>query len=615
MTASLVVLVSGSGTNLQSLLDACDDPAYGARVVAVGADRAGIEGLKRAERRNVPTFVAAGQGLPRPGDLGRGAHRRVRGIRPRPRDLRRLPQAGRAGLPRRVRRPLHQHPQRAAARLSGHPRSARRACVRRQGHRGDPASSSTRGMDTGPIIAQVAVPVLDDDTEETLTERIKDAERHQLVEAIGRMVREGWTITGDPSGTDTACTEERSLSQVSESNNVAIPPAQTGGRRPIRRALVSVYDKTGLEELVRALPQPGSRSSPPVARRPGSRRPEWPVTRVDELTGFPECLDGRVKTLHPKMHAGLLADLRLPAHVAQLARAGGRTLRPARLQPVPVHRRRSPPVRGSRSASSRSTSVGRRWSGPQRRTTPRWRWSPRRRRTRWWLRLCRPAGSAWPSGGPWPHGRSRTSPSTTSRWRTGARANSSRTARAGPLSPAPHCGARPPCGTARTRTRRRLSTPTRRRLPGSRRPASCTARRCRTTTTSTPTRPGGRRTTSPEPCVAIIKHANPCGIAVGADVAEAHRKAHACDPVSAYGGVDRGQPARSPLNWREQLVEDLHRGGGRALLHRGARSTLLAAKKNLRLLRAPAWQPATGGVAADLRWRAGADRRPDRRRR
>src|SRR4051812_4824054 len=55
--ARLVVLVSGSGSNLQALLDACADPGYGAQVVAVGADRAGIEGLTRAEKHDVPTFV------------------------------------------------------------------------------------------------------------------------------------------------------------------------------------------------------------------------------------------------------------------------------------------------------------------------------------------------------------------------------------------------------------------------------------------------------------------------------------------------------------------------------------------------------------------------------
>ena len=58
MTARLVVLVSSAGTNLQALLDACADPAYGAAVVAVGADRHGIEGLARAERAGIPTFVA-----------------------------------------------------------------------------------------------------------------------------------------------------------------------------------------------------------------------------------------------------------------------------------------------------------------------------------------------------------------------------------------------------------------------------------------------------------------------------------------------------------------------------------------------------------------------------
>ena len=52
------------------------------------------------------------------------------------------------------------------------------------------------GVDTGPIIAQVAVAVLDDDTEQTLTERIKEAERRQLVDTLGRMVREGWTVAG-----------------------------------------------------------------------------------------------------------------------------------------------------------------------------------------------------------------------------------------------------------------------------------------------------------------------------------------------------------------------------------------------------------------------------------
>ena len=95
--------------------------------------------------------------------------------------------------------------------------------------------------------------------------------------------------------------------------------------------------------------------------------------------------------------------------------------------------------------------------------------------------------------------------------------------------------------TARTRTRRQRSTSTRRsRATAWRRRSSCTASRCRTTTTSTPTPRCGPRTGSTPPAVAIIKHANPCGIAIGGGldpIADAHAKAHACDPVSAFGGV------------------------------------------------------------------------------
>src|SRR5688572_28342871 len=94
------------------------------------------------------------------------------------------------------------------------------------------------------------------------------------------------------------------------------------GRRPIRRALVSVYDKTGLDDLVRALAAAGVEivSTGSTAARIAAAGVA--LTPVEELTGFPECLDGRVKTLLPKVHAGLLADLRLPAHAAQLADLG-----------------------------------------------------------------------------------------------------------------------------------------------------------------------------------------------------------------------------------------------------------------------------------------------------
>ena len=97
-------------------------------------------------------------------------------------------------------------------------------------------------------------------------------------------------------------------------------------------------------------------------------------------------------------------------------------------------------------------------------------------------------------------------------------------------------GAGRSCATARTRISGRRFT-SQRTGPAWRRPGSCTASRCRTTTTSMPTPRGVPPGTSRSPCVAIIKHTNPCGIAVGADIADAHRKAHACDPLSAFGGI------------------------------------------------------------------------------
>ncbi|WP_412541583.1 bifunctional phosphoribosylaminoimidazolecarboxamide formyltransferase/IMP cyclohydrolase [Longispora sp. K20-0274] len=89
-------------------------------------------------------------------------------------------------------------------------------------------------------------------------------------------------------------------------------------RQPIRRALISVYDKTGLSELARALGAAGVEIVSTGSTANTIEAAGVAVTRVEELTGFPECLDGRVKTLHPKVHAGLLADRRLDTHVQQL---------------------------------------------------------------------------------------------------------------------------------------------------------------------------------------------------------------------------------------------------------------------------------------------------------
>jgi phosphoribosylaminoimidazolecarboxamide formyltransferase / IMP cyclohydrolase len=93
-------------------------------------------------------------------------------------------------------------------------------------------------------------------------------------------------------------------------------------RLPIRRALVSVYDKTGLAALATGLHEAGARIVSTGSTAEHIAAAGVPVTSVEELTGFPECLDGRVKTLHPRVHAAILADRRRPEHVDQLAELG-----------------------------------------------------------------------------------------------------------------------------------------------------------------------------------------------------------------------------------------------------------------------------------------------------
>lgn len=93
-------------------------------------------------------------------------------------------------------------------------------------------------------------------------------------------------------------------------------------RIPIKRALVSVFDKTGLDDLVRGLADAGVELVSTGGSAALIESLGLPVTKVEDLTGFPECLDGRVKTLHPKVHAGILADRRLPEHVQQLEELG-----------------------------------------------------------------------------------------------------------------------------------------------------------------------------------------------------------------------------------------------------------------------------------------------------
>jgi phosphoribosylglycinamide formyltransferase-1 len=188
------VLVSGSGTNLQAVLDAAVDPAYGARVVAVGADRDGIEGLARADRSGVPTFVA------RVGDFTSREHwdralaDQVAAFEP---DLvvcaGFMKLLGADFLGRFGGRTLNTHP----ALSPCFPGTTGPADALAYGVKVTGATLFVvdAGVDSGPIVAQTTVPVEDDDDVDTLHERIKVAERAMLVENVGRLAREGFTIT------------------------------------------------------------------------------------------------------------------------------------------------------------------------------------------------------------------------------------------------------------------------------------------------------------------------------------------------------------------------------------------------------------------------------------
>jgi phosphoribosylglycinamide formyltransferase 1 len=195
MQSRLVVLVSGAGTNLQALLDACASESYGARVVAVGADRDGIAALDRARAAGVATFTLRVRDFPARADWDRALTRACADFGP---DLVIL-----AGFLKLVGacfldvfggRVINTHP----ALLPSFPGMHG---VRDALEHGAKVSGCTvflvdAGTDSGPIVAQAAVPVMDDDDEATLHERIKATERALLADTVGRLVRDGWSVQG-----------------------------------------------------------------------------------------------------------------------------------------------------------------------------------------------------------------------------------------------------------------------------------------------------------------------------------------------------------------------------------------------------------------------------------
>ena len=381
-------------------------------------------------------------------------------------------------------------------------------------------------------------------------------------------------------------------------------------RIPIRRALISVYDKTGLEDLASGLHAAGVEivSTGSTAARIGAAG--VPVTPVDELTGFPECLDGRVKTLHPRVHAGLLADTADSEHEAQLARLG---IEPFQLLVSNLYPFGTTVASGAsprqcieqidiggpsmvRAAAKNHGSVAviidpSRYADVLAALAQGGFTLDQRQQlaaeafahtaaydiavASWFAAAYAPDELARDSGWPAVAG---------ALWR---RADVLR------YGENPH-------------QRAALYTEdlfTERPGGGSSRPGITAAELLHGKTMSYNNyvdADAARRAAYDfaEPCVAIIKHSNPCGIAIGADLADAHARAHACDPASAFGGViaaNRPVTAQLARQIAEVFTEVVVAPG-----FHGEALDILSASKNVRLLRLPGGTtppdpPARGG--------------------
>jgi phosphoribosylaminoimidazolecarboxamide formyltransferase/IMP cyclohydrolase len=308
------------------------------------------------------------------------------------------------------------------------------------------------------------------------------------------------------------------------------------GKRPIRRALVSVYDKTGLDDLGAALAAAGAQVVSTGSTAARLRDAGIEVTPVEELTGFPECLDGRVKTLHPKVHAGILADLRKPEHAAQLEDLG---VEPFDLVVVNLYPFRDTVASGAgpdecveqidiggpsmvRAAAKNHPSVAvvvDPASYPAVVEAINAGGFTLEQRQRLAAQAFQHTASYDVAVASWMSNVLTATDDGTGfpNW-TGATWDRAAVLRYGEN---PHQRAalyrhwRGGLAAAEQLHGPELSYNNYVDTDAARRAAYDFDR----------------------PCVAIIKHANPCGIAVGDDIAEAHRLAHACDPLSAYGGV------------------------------------------------------------------------------
>ncbi|WP_280461807.1 bifunctional phosphoribosylaminoimidazolecarboxamide formyltransferase/IMP cyclohydrolase [Nocardia carnea] len=310
-------------------------------------------------------------------------------------------------------------------------------------------------------------------------------------------------------------------------------------RKTIRRALVSVYDKTGLVELATALHAAGVElvSTGSTAARIADAG--VPVTKVEELTGFPETLDGRVKTLHPRVHAGILADTRKPEHLAQLTELGVEAFQLVVVNLYPfsetVASGATPDecveqidIGGPsmvRAAAKNHPSVAvvvDSGDYDQVRKAVAEGGFTLAERTALAAKAFQHTASYDVAVATWMAETLTESSSGDTEFPAWIGGSWQRSAvlRYGEN---PHQAAALYTGGSGDRGLAQAQQLHGKEMSYNNYVDADAAWRAAYDHT--------------EPAVAIIKHANPCGIAVGADIAEAHRKAHACDPVSAYGGV------------------------------------------------------------------------------
>ena len=379
-------------------------------------------------------------------------------------------------------------------------------------------------------------------------------------------------------------------------------------RRPIRRALVSVSDKTGLVELGRGLAEAGVQVVSTGSTAAELRAAGVAVDTVEELTGFGECLDGRVKTLHPRVHAGLLADTRNPEHLAELDRLG---IEPFDLVVCNLYPFRQAVAAGAVGDEAiEQIDIG----GPA---------------------MVRAAAKNYPSVAVVvdPAGY----PELLAAVRAGGFELADRCRLAGvafahtaaydvavarwfaatlmPLEPtAPGASCWPAFGgvvAQRAAVLRYGENPHQaaalyldaEAAPGLAQAEQLHGKEMSYNNYADADAAWRAAHDFAAPCVAIIKHANPCGIAVGANVAEAHRKAYTCDPTSAFGGVIA---ANRPVSVEfARQVADIFTEVLIAPSYDEGALEVLRQRKNIRLLLAPTWRPAavelrpiSGGVLA-----------------